>query len=198
VVEIEPMALFTESGLRSLAAQYRGTRVLKSADTILREAATTTETNFDVFLSHSVKDADVVLGIVAALKQQNLKVYVDWIVDPHMDRSRVSSETAERLRQRMRQSAALIYAHSNQSGSSKWMPWELGYFDGFRSAVSILPIAQTTQESFAGQEYLGLYPYVDGSGTTLWVNRGSAPERLFRGPIGYKQFPEWLREQTAR
>jgi hypothetical protein len=171
--------------------------VSKSADTLLREAATTADTSFDVFLSHSVKDADVILGIVAVLKQQGLKVYVDWIVDPQMDRSRVTPETAERLRRRMRQSASLIYAHSYQSGSSKWMPWELGYFDGFRSAVAVLPIAQTTQESFAGQEYLGLYPYIDGSGLTLWVNRGAAPERLFHGPTGYKQFGEWLRDQRA-
>jgi hypothetical protein len=191
------MALLTESALRNMATEYRSTRMLKSADTLLREAATTLETSFDVFLSHSVKDADVILGIVAALRQQGRKVYVDWIVDPQMDRSRVTPETAERLRQRMRQSASLVYAHSNQSGSSKWMPWELGYFDGFRSAVAVLPIAQTTQESFAGQEYLGLYPYIDGSGLTLWVNRGAAPERLFRGPIGYKQFGEWLREQRA-
>jgi hypothetical protein len=192
------MALITESALRNLATEYRTTRVFKSADTILREAATTAETNFDVFLSHSVKDADVILGIVAALKQQGLKVYVDWIVDPQMDRSRVTPETAERLRQRMRQSASLIiYAHSNQSGSSKWMPWELGYFDGFRSAVAVLPIAQTTQESFAGQEYLGLYPYIDGSGLTLWVNRGAAPPRLFRGQANYKHFREWLAEQRA-
>ena len=191
------MALLTESALRNLATQYRSTRVFKSADTILREAATTPETTFDVFLSHSVKDADVILGIVAALKQQGLKVYVDWIVDPLMDRSRVTPETAERLRHRMRQSASLVYAHSNRSGSSKWMPWELGYFDGFRSAVAILPIAQTSEESFAGQEYLGLYPYIDGSGAMLWVNRGSAPERLFHGTIGYKQFGEWLREQRT-
>jgi hypothetical protein len=191
------MALLTESVLRSLATQYRSARVFKSADTLLREAAATLETSFDVFLSHSVKDADVILGIVAALRQQSLKVYVDWIVDPQMDRSRVTPETAERLRQRMRQSASLVYAHSNQSGSSKWMPWELGYFDGFRSAVAVLPIAQTTEESFAGQEYLGLYPYIDGSGLTLWVNRGAAPPRLFRGQAGYKQFREWLAEQRA-
>jgi hypothetical protein len=191
------MALFTESSLRTLATQYRSTRVFKSADTLLREAATTTETSFDVFLSHSVKDAEVILGIVAALKQHGLKVYVDWLVDPLMDRSRVTPETAERLRQRMRQSASLVYAHSNQSGSSKWMPWELGYFDGFRSAVAILPIAQTSEESFVDQEYLGLYPYIDGSGLTLWVNRGAAPVRLFRGQTNYKQFREWLAEQRS-
>ncbi len=192
------MALITESALRNLATQYRSsTHVFKSADALLREAATTPETAFDVFLSHSVKDADVILGIVAALKTQGFKVYVDWIVDPQMDRSRVTSETAERLRQRMRQSASLVYAHSNQSGSSKWMPWELGYFDGFRSAVAILPIAQTSEETFVGQEYLGIYPYIDGSGATLWVHRGAAPSRLFRGQTGFKHFREWLAEQRA-
>lgn len=126
------MSLFTEAGLRTLSTQYRSARVFKSADTILREAATTSDKSFDVFLSHSIRDAEVVLGVVAALTQQGLNVYVDWIVDPLMDRSRVTPETAERLRQRMRQSSSLIYAHSNQSGTSKWMPWELGYFDGFR------------------------------------------------------------------
>jgi hypothetical protein len=60
-----------------------------------------------------------------------------------------------------------------------------------------LPIARTTEESFAGQEYLGLYPYIDGSGETLWVNRGAAPPRLFRGQVGHKQFHEWLAEQRA-
>lgn len=191
------MALFTESALRDSGARYRSAYVYKSADAILREAANTRETSFDVFLSHSVKDADVVLGIVAALKQQNLTVYVDWIVDPQLDRSRVTPETAERLRQRMRQSASLIFAHSDQSGSSKWMPWELGYFDGFRSAVAVLPIAQTAEERFVGQEYLGLYPYIDGSAVILWVNRGAAPSRLFRGQTDYKRFNEWLAEQRA-
>jgi len=191
------MALFTEAALRNLATQHRSAQMFKSADTILREAATTSAMSFEVFLSHSFNDAELILGIVAALKQHGLRVYVDWIVDAQMDRSRVTSETAERLRQRMRQSASLVYAHSLQSGSSKWMPWELGYFDGFRSAVAILPVAQTTQESFAGQEYLGLYPYIDITTTTLWVNRGVAPTRLFRGDAGFKRFSEWLAEQRS-
>jgi hypothetical protein len=191
------MALFTEAALRNLSTQHRSAQMFKSADTILREAATTSAMSFEVFLSHSFNDAELILGIVAAFKQQGLRVYVDWIVDAQMDRSRVTSATAERLRQRMRQSASLVYAHSLQSGSSKWMPWELGYFDGFRSAVAILPVAQTTQEGFAGQEYLGLYPYIDITTTTLWVNRGVAPTRLFRGDKGFKRFSEWLAEQGS-
>lgn len=188
------MALFTEAGLRTLSSDYRS-RVFKSAETILAESASTRETSFDVFLSHSVKDAELILGIAAALQQKNLKVYVDWIVDQKMDRSSVTSETAEQLRQRMRQSKSLVYAHSTQSPSSKWMPWELGYFDGFRSAVAVLPIAKTSQDTFVGQEYLGLYPYIDGSAHTLWVNRGAAPARLFRGEKTFKPFTEWLSDQ---
>lgn len=76
------------------------------------------------------------------------------------------------------------------------MPWELGYFDGFKSAVAILPITATEQASYSGQEYLGLYPYIDSRAITLWVNRGSASGRLFRG-TGYKTLKTWLAEQRA-
>jgi hypothetical protein len=42
------------------------------------------------------------------------------------------------------------------------MPWELGYYDGFRPGyVAILPLVQTAGGSFSGQEYLGLYPYME-------------------------------------
>jgi hypothetical protein len=40
--------------------------------------------------------------------------------------------------------------------------WELGYFDGFRpNHVAILPLVKAAGSGFAGQEYLGLYPYVE-------------------------------------
>ena len=195
------MALITESHLRKAADKYQGRttyRLSKSADAILREATSTSERHFDVFLSHSISDAKLVLGIVALLEAQGLHVYVDWIVDREMDRSRVTSATAERLRERMRQSSSLIYAHSSSAVSSKWMPWELGYFDGFKSAVAILPFTQTEQTSYSGQEYLGLYPYIDGSDIKLWVNRGSASARLFRGTgTDYKEFRTWFTEQSA-
>ena len=58
------------------------------------------------------------------------------------------------------------------------MPWELGYFDALKGRVGILPLAKSTQDKFDGNEYLGLYPYVDVAtieGTEneiLWINRG--------------------------
>jgi hypothetical protein len=62
----------------------------------------------------------------------------------------------------MRNSQSLIFATSSASSQSKWMPWELGYFDGFKPGyVAILPLVPSTYSDFKGQEYLGLYPYVE-------------------------------------
>jgi hypothetical protein len=47
------------------------------------------------------------------------------------------------------------------------MPWELGYFDGLRQGrVAILPLVSSSEASFSGQEYLGLYPVVERLTTT--------------------------------
>lgn len=120
---------------------------------------------FDVFLSHSLRDAQAILGLRNLLSEQGLRVYVDWIDDPELDRSRVSSLTAARLRERMRQSKSLVYATSRAARESRWMPWELGYFDGIRgdSHVSILPVEGQSDgaSAFDGEEYLGLYKVIE-------------------------------------
>jgi hypothetical protein len=75
----------------------------------------------------------------------------------------------------MNQCKALLYAFSENASNSKWMPWELGYFDGIKGTVAVLPIARTAKYSFQGSEYLGLYYYIqidEISGTNktaLWV-----------------------------
>ena len=115
--------------------------------------------HFDVFLSHSVKDAELVLGVVHILEDMGQKVYVDWVVDKQLSRDSVTKETAEILRNRMKQSSRLLYLATQNASSSKWMPWELGYFDGLKSGkVAILPLVDSAYGSFQGQEYLGLYP----------------------------------------
>ena len=136
---------------------------VKSAAQILREdrqAAEDTE-SFDVFLSHSITDADLVLGIKRLLEARKLKVYVDWDTDGQLDRRTVSPETAAVLRRRMGQSASLIYLATEAASTSKWMPWELGYFDGLRGGqVAIMPLMENENDQFSGQEYLGLYPEI--------------------------------------
>lgn len=126
---------------------------------------------FDVFLSHSVKDAELVLGVVRILEDMGQKVYVDWVVDKQLSRDSVTKETAETLRNRMKQSSKLLYLATNNASSSKWMPWELGYFDGLKSGkVAILPLVDYSFSSFKGQEYLGLYPALDKDGLERFLD----------------------------
>lgn len=168
------MALFT---LSQLSARARPSTIAKTARTVLREDAQRFSAvgGYDVFLSHSSLDADVILGLKVTIEGHGLRVYVDWIEDPQLDRSKVTPTTANALRERMKACRALFYAHSLNAANSKWMPWELGYFDGLGRRVGIVPVADIRRDGFNGQEYLGLYPYVDeapstGGQQTLWVN----------------------------
>jgi hypothetical protein len=161
----------------------------RSAGTIFEEETKLypMDYQFDIFLSHSYNDArmtmDRLLGLKAILGSFDYKVYVDWIIDSYLDRETVSSKTARTLRIRMDHSKSLVFTTSQNSQNSLWMPWELGYKDGNTAEdgelgmVAILPIAQYQgQTTFQGQEYLGMYPFIDYANNTLgrqmlWVNQ---------------------------
>ncbi len=154
----------------------------KNAATVLNESVRTARagTRYDIFLSHSFPDAEVIAGVKALLEEQGLTVYVDWIEDRQLDRSRVTTEGADLLRTRMRQSLSMLFATSDTSPNSKWMPWELGYFDGLRHGrVAVLPLVEREGQDFVGQEYLGLYPTVEelalkSGGKGIFVTPGAA------------------------
>ncbi|WP_369153815.1 toll-Interleukin receptor [Burkholderia pseudomallei] len=179
------MGLFRESDLRARAD--RGTPLQKSAGTILREKseATTRVAAFDIFLSHSLNDQKLILGIWLSLEDMGYKVYVDWIHDRHLSRDDVTKETAHVLRLRMQASKSLFYATTANSSGSRWMPWELGFKDGHNRKAAILPVSQSGGNSYAGQEYLGIYPYVSrdpmqgSSKDRLWINASSTCYVLF-------------------
>lgn len=176
------MTLITENLVRSVA-RAEAVHLRKTAAQAVADAATFSEwATYDVFLSHSIRDAEIVLGVMTLLERQGLSVYVDWIVDPELDRSQVTAATAARLRTRMQHSRSLIYVHTENSPHSKWMPWELGYVDGHAERVAIFPVVKNPASTFSGQEYLGIYPYVDGGQTALWVNR----------PVGSEPIRQWL------
>lgn len=139
--------------------------------------------SFDVFLSHSFADQEIVFGIKEYLESKSFSVYVDWVDDNQLDRSEVNEKTADLLRERMKLSRCLLFATSSNSTSSKWMPWECGYFDGIKGKVAIFPIVDADASRYKGQEYLGLYPYIDVSSDILWVNSPSG---------GFCRLEEWL------
>lgn len=123
--------------------------------------------SYDIFLSHSSDDEELVIGLSKMLRDQGFSVYVDWIEDPEVDRSQVNGENADMLRERMHRSGALVVAYSTSAAVSPWVTWELAYFDGLKKPVGVLPIEAATANyaasGYPGKEFLQLYPQI-GSG----------------------------------
>lgn len=155
------MAYLTrEQAVRAARSRLRSVDI--AASELRKSANTSVNARFDIFLSHSSEDAEVIAGIKILLESDGLSVYVDWLQDPQLDRSRVTAATAGLLRARMNNSGYLLYASSRSSSASRWMPWELGYFDGRRpNCVGVLPVVASPTASFDGVEYLGLYPLIE-------------------------------------
>lgn len=132
---------------------------------------------YDLFISHSYLDKSLVLSLVELFNKAGYSVYVDWINDSALDRNRVDQKTAELLRTRMDECKGLAYIATSNIVSSRWCPWELGNADGSKNGrCAILPILKTNNNTYKGQEYLGLYPYIDYAQTEnqskydFWVN----------------------------
>ena len=173
------MAYLTERTVRARAASVTK-RIRKSVRQILAEASAPANEQFDVFLSHSsAEPEDIVLGVMLLLEDRGLSVYVDKYSDPQMSPTRVSRETARVLRSRMHNSQILLYIHSAHSKASRWMPWELGYFDGLKGKVGVVPVTRNQEDNFKGEEYLNLYPHVDIAKASqsddqyLWITESS-------------------------
>lgn len=170
------MPYLTESEVYARASQTTQ-GLQKSAALVLKDHRATDQDSFDVFLSHSTAEPEqALLGIKGYLEDLGLKVYVDKYSDPHLSPDSVTKDTAEVLRRRLRQSQALLYVYSRHSSKSRWMPWELGFFDGYNGKIGIVPVTVDQEEAFKGEEYLNLYPYVDRVSDKqgqqrLWINR---------------------------
>ncbi len=144
--------------------------------------------SYDIFLSHSYSDARLIYATKSMLEKMGFATYVDWIEDPELKRDDVTSENAKRLKQRMDTCASLLFVATDNSSKSIWMPWELGYVDGQKGKVAILPIFQDelADGEFDGQEYLGLYPYVSSEDDLSLRKRVFVVNYLDTHPIDLK------------
>lgn len=113
---------------------------------------------YDLFISHSFSDKDLVVGLRYLFDKAGYKVYIDWIEDSHLNRNNVTKQTAAVIKNRIKCCKGLAYISTENITSSKWCPWELGVADGMLNQVCILPVMNS---QFKGQEYLSLYPYMD-------------------------------------
>ena len=162
------MSLYSSSYLKNLASS----RPIQAKTKLFTESRKI-ETGFDVFLSHSFLDKEEVEGLYIELTDFGLKVYVDWIVDPQLDRNNVTKESAALIRNRMNTSKSLLLAISTNASISKWMPWELGYMDAKTTKCAIVPVSNAAilPKSYKGVEYLSLYPFIKKLATDLKVDK---------------------------
>lgn len=190
------MAFITKDVARIAARARIQKSYGSSANQVLQEEIlnSTRLLSFDIFLSHSFEDSEIVLGVREILVGLGLTVYIDWINDTQLSRENVTVESADILRRRMRESRSLVYLTTKNSSTSRWMPWELGYFDGLKSGlIGILPVIDTGA-TFSGQEYLGLYPVVERLQMTNGSTKLCVVEKANKG---YRFLDEFARGQTS-
>lgn len=146
--------ILTESRIRQ-AAREASTHHIMIGESIMHFDA---DQRYDLFISHSFADRELVNGLYYLFNKADYKVYIDWIDDKNLSRKNVTPETARIIKNRIKASTGTAYISTSNSTNSKWCPWELGVADGMKDRVCILPVMES---SFKGQEYLGLYPYLE-------------------------------------
>jgi len=184
------MPLYTSDYLKKLS---RRKTVLFSQEMINENKKV--HISFDIFLSHSYLDKEEVEGLYIELRSQGYSVYVDWIVDPQLNRTNVTKESAKLIQSRLKMSKTLLLAVSINASLSKWMPWELGYVDGNTGKCAVIPVSMSSYnvpESFNGFEYLQLYPFIKKVPTT------GLGEKLFviEESRKYIIMDDWLRSNA--
>jgi len=182
------MAIYTSEYLKGLASKSRF--VFESQQKVFSERKLPENTEFDIFLSHSFLDKSEIQGLYQELTDFGFKVYVDWIVDPHLDRKNVTKTSAKLIQTRLKFSKSLLLAISTNAAMSKWMPWELGYVDGNTNKCAIFPVSneRNPPKYFKGTEYLLLYPFIKKVKTENGIDKLWVIESEF----GYSIFDTWI------
>jgi len=160
----------TKSEMRSFASNLN-----KAQRQSLRESAAKAADYTTTFLSHSSKDKSLVTGAMKILSDHGAVVYIDEI-DPTMP-PYTSDETAAKLKDKISQTKKFVLLATENSKNSKWVPWELGIADGYKTVknVAIFPsIEDEGDSSWTSWEYLGLYHRIvwgnlEGHDKALWM-----------------------------
>ncbi|OUS06315.1 hypothetical protein A9Q96_10100 [Rhodobacterales bacterium 52_120_T64] len=154
------MAFLRDSDIRA-RAQNRAKREGVTIEEAMRRASQRRHSRYDIFLSQTIRDAEVVLGVYDYLIDKGFIVFCDWIDAPDSDQNEVTPANAAFIRKTMNTCDTLLFLDTETADQSLWMCWELGWFDGRRGPVGILPILKSGESFYRGREFLGLYPYVE-------------------------------------
>ena len=154
------MALLQDTDIRARARQRAGAQGV-TVEFALAQIARQRRSRYDIFLSQTIRDAELVLGVYDLLASHGYEVFCDWVETPGADRSQVTPANAAFIRATMGVSDTLLFLDTPGADQSLWMCWELGWFDAGRGPVGVLPVLPESERYYRGREFLGLYPYVE-------------------------------------
>ena len=144
--------------LRNFSQNYRQGLYKRSSDAL----ALSSEQTPTAFLCHSHHDVELVKGLLVYFEQMNIKLYVDWL-DEEMPET-PNRITAEKIQKKIKGAELFFFLATENSRASRWCPWEMGYADGSKKSIYIIP-TENGEKTF-GNEYLQLYNHLTISMTT--------------------------------
>lgn len=145
---------------------------------------------YDIFLSHKHSDKELVFQFKKLIDSLNLDIYIDWL-DDEMPIT-TDKETALKLKEKIKTSRKFVLLATDEAINSKWCNWELGYGDAYKyfENIAILPISNTDDGNWTGNEYLKTYPAI-----TYTKNNNNESIELFVEFLGKKEsFISWLKK----
>ncbi len=122
----------------------------------------TASTRHSIFLSHSHTDADLVDQFLAKILGDNAdSVYIDRSDESLPEKC--TPVTAAKVKGKIRECEKLLLLATNNACDSRWCPWELGVGDEANGYASVLvvPVADSAAGGWRGNEYIGIYQYLD-------------------------------------
>lgn len=135
------------------------------------------EKMYDLFLSHSSLNQDLILKLKTALNASNLNIYVDWINDQEsLKRELTNVDTAEVIIQRLKYCKALLFIYTEDSLKSFWTPWEIGYFHSLKGKICVYfseNIDKTKVPAF-----INIYPIVNIENGNFIVTENDIKQNL--------------------
>ena len=78
------MRFYTFDEINNFALKARSKSIYNNFDNIFNESLQKQKNNnsFDIFLSHSSKDKQLILGVKQLIEDSGYSVYIDWVDDP--------------------------------------------------------------------------------------------------------------------
>lgn len=114
---------------------------------------------YDLFISHSSTNKELLLRTKSILNSLNFNVYIDWINDKEgLKRTLTNAETAQVIIERLKSSSALMFVYTQDSLKSLWTPWEIGYFHSLKGKICVYYPDDVDDNDIPA--YIKIYPKV--------------------------------------